>query len=263
MNGYEKSLATANAYFEKWIGDNTESTFQGEAADQIELIDRKINWSIANQQSTAELQKQKQSVIKNPNDPEEWEIDDQNERIKIAEMMGVKIPKDLDPEILDDLVGQRRIWQERLKNTEPPAFEYTLQNQVSSFLAIEKSEGKAEQTYNKVVNRINRIKNTTTETIINGKPATITILSESMDVRNINTTTVDQFYVWVKSNYESPRKVFGFFRRLLKHMIEREVIDPIANLNCKRSLARLLTGVVFWMISFGGHHGTYFKIGAS
>ncbi len=224
----DRSRRSANEHFERLIliSNLTHHQQSPEAVDQIALINQKIKWSVTNQQSTATLDRQKQSIIDSPNINDDWIDDDVSESVKTFEnLTGVKVPNDIDPEIAQHYFGDRKNWQERLKAIEPVETEFNLLAQTEKFLTLEEDRILKPKTYMDLRNWITRM--------ITAKIDDTQILHPEMDTRTINKDTVDNVYRWVKQ-YKTGSKAWGYFRRLMTHLVERDCCELPSNLHSRQ-----------------------------
>ena len=228
----ERSRNVANEYFETLLVTlklGQQEQLSSEAIAQIDHLNHQIQWSIAHRKPTDGLEQQKQSILANAADSDNWDQNDLSESISIAQQFGIEIPKDLDPDIANHFFGDRRLWQERLKDSEPIEREFQLLSQAKKFLALEKERINKRLTYVDLKNWIMRIISATRS--VEGK--TIVVLSPQMDTRKIDKQTVDDMYLWTK-NHGTGSKVWGFFKRLMMHLVERNCCELPPNLLSKQ-----------------------------
>ena len=106
---------------------------------------------------------------------------------------------------------------------------YQLKANSKRFLELERAKNRKPRTYGELSESI--------EAIITTKYKGNAILYPEMDVRKIDKTTVENFYLFlrVESKREpgQQKKQFGFFKRLVRHLFTAELIDLPRNLDNK------------------------------
>jgi hypothetical protein len=227
----ERSRRAANDYFKTLLLQlklDQQQRLSDEAIERINQLNRQIQWSIENRQPTLVLQSQKQSVVEHRNS-DLWEDEDLTSSIAIAEQFGIQVPDDLDPTIAKHFFGDRQIWQERLRNSEPVEDEFILENQAGKFLALEEKRIIKHKTYSDLKGWITRM--ISANLLDNGNE--IAVLSPQMDTRKINKQTVDDMYLWLKQ-FSTGSKAWGYFKRLVTHLVERDCCELPSNLHSKQ-----------------------------
>ena len=227
----EKSRQAANSYFATLmlqLSLDHRQKLSDEAIARINELNQKIQWSVVNRQPTDVLEKQKQSVVENRNS-EDWENDDISKSIEIASLFGLDVPDDLDPLIAQQYFGDRRVWQERLKNTEPVEHEFKLSIQAQKFLALEEKRINKPKTFMDLKGWIMRM--ISAKRLVDAND--IVVLSPQMDTRQINKQTVDDMYLWLQQ-FSTASKAWGYFKRLMTHLVERDCCELPSNLHSKQ-----------------------------
>lgn len=104
---------------------------------------------------------------------------------------------------------------------------YHLEANAKRFLELELAKSNKARTYGELSESIT--------SIINTKYKRQVLLYPAMDVREISKTTVENFYLYLrKESKREPtqqKKQFGFFKRLMRHLFQAELIDLPRNLD--------------------------------
>jgi integrase len=112
----EASWRAANAWWTKKLAELEVGRVEEPHpfTETIALLSKKRDWAVRN----GDMELAKELSIKIEEAERLTEADDEpiewpSENIRIAELFGINIPSDLDPEVAQHFFGDRRIWQER------------------------------------------------------------------------------------------------------------------------------------------------------
>lgn len=188
-----------------------------EKLEAIQSIDRLIDWAASNDPAEVlRLKEKRQAIEKSATDsiplPDQEVIE---ERLQLAAMFGIHVPEDTDPTILQDIFGDRRINQDRLKRHHKVKEEQTVGYALDLFL--EQLRLKQEPgTYSEVDHALRAIPEG--------------VWSRETDVSTISQKTVLAHYGWLAGLNLVPgshNKRLGFFRRFVTWLYEQHMIETL------------------------------------
>lgn len=178
-----------------------------ERAEQLDALAQKIEFA-ANEapELVNNLEAVKQQVLSEP--PGELVLDDASvigENLELAQLMGIVVPPDVDPAVLQHFFGDRRHWQERLKRNRTTATNKTVGYQLERFLDEQRHRQKP-HTYKELARNLRRLLKTN-------------VWAAETSVDSIDEQTVSRHYLWLVSQDFAPsrhNKLLGFFRRFVE-----------------------------------------------
>lgn len=215
----EQSLSVANEYFESLL--NPLPALTPEAESELLKIESRLKWAQEHQKDDEiqELTTQKEQIENNHFDETKWPDDPELEQnIKVAKMFGISIPKNVPSEITKHFFGSEQIWQDRLADQPAIEREFSLQHHAKQFIELA-SKSQSAVTNDELKSWINRF----TEH-----------LGNQIDVRKLNKDHVTKIYFYVlDQDVYDGGKVFRFFKRFIRYLIEQELTTPPNNLDSK------------------------------
>jgi integrase len=181
-------------------------------------LDRKIDYAANNApELLPDLKATRKAVMDEP--PGEIVLDDDatiSANLKAARLMGIVVPPDTDPTILQHLFGDKRLWTERLSNSRKTEKNKTVGFQLNNFLEeIQSSQKPA--TYREVALYLR-------ETL------TTDVWSAETAAEKVDEQTVSRFYKWlIAKNFSSGQhnKVLGFFRRFVSWLDTQNLLNRL------------------------------------
>ena len=198
-----------------------------EKKEALADVERKLKYAANHApELLADLKKAKTEIEKTQ--PDETVLPDQamiNQNLEIARMMGVDIPDDLDPIIVQHLFGDEQLWQERFLRSNLVEKIRTIGHNLDLFLAEQRLRQKP-ATHDELAEYLKKL------TEDSGVWATQT------DVNTINEQTVTAHYLWLTGkNYGAGQhnKLLGFFRRFIVWLwSQKQITDLPRNLKAKK-----------------------------
>lgn len=180
-------------------------------------IDRKIKYAKAFAPDLeAGLQSARGAILASP--PGDSPLPDEEEierKIKLAELFGIRVPDGCDPMVLQEIFGDRRLWQERFVRAGLVEHQKTLGVCLEEFL----NEARLKQkpaTYKEM------------ERYLRGLTEKSGLWTSLTDVTTISEQTVRDHYKWLKSRSYSAgthNKRLGFFRRFVSWLWREKKIE--------------------------------------
>lgn len=158
--------------------------------------------------------------------PDEVVLDDEaviEQNLEIARLMGVSVPEDLDRTVLQQIFGNRRLWQERFKRASFVEKQKTIRHNLDKFLAEQRLRQKP-ATHDELAEYFKKLTEASN------------VWAEQTDVATINEQTVTDHYIWLTSKNLGPgqhNKRLGFFRRFILWLWEQKQLDELPR-NLKR-----------------------------
>ncbi len=209
-----------------WLVKRAELATATVELEQQELLDTlKLKMDYAANKSPGllqNLQMTKDTVLAEV--PGEIVIDDAEavaENLKIAELLGVTVPPDLDPAFMQHLFGDRRLWQERLSKHQLTETEKTLGHQLDKFLEELRTQ-QAPKTHIEIRHYLRGLLGTE-------------VWAAQTNIETIDEKTVTRHYAHLIAMDLAPvshNKYLGFFRRFVNWMYASAAI-PREPLNLK------------------------------
>jgi integrase len=107
-----------------------------------------------------------------------------------------------------------------------------VQRHLDRFLALEKVRCRTAATYGNLADCLRKFALGISLPAKGGMPARL-VFSGEMDVAKINEATVADFYLWLRGNsgYVGQRKLWGYFRRFIRHLGSNRIIPMPLNLD--------------------------------
>ena len=214
----EDSYQAANAWWEKKLAETRVRKIDEERREALTEIERKI--SFASQHAPDLMCDLKDTKAQIETEiPGEVVLHDDAEiqhNLEIARLMGITIPEDLDPKVLQHLFGNQRIWSERLQRAGIVAKQKTLRHNLSKFLQVQQIRQQP-ATHKEMAAYLNGLLETP-------------FWAPDTDIATINEQTVTSHYLWLSSKkygWRQHNKVLGFFRRFVFWLWQEKVIDDI------------------------------------
>jgi len=202
----EGSYQVANEWWRKLVASLGVKTIDPERMDALSDLDRKIDYAANNAPDLLlALKETRQAILDEP--PGEIVLDDDGtiaDNIKTARLMGISIPKDTDPLVLQHLFGDRRLWDERLSRSKAVEKNRTIGVQLDLFLDEIRPTQKP-QTHNEMASYLRELQNTK-------------VWSKETDANTVDEQTVARHYAYLTAQnykYGPHNKYLGFFRRFV------------------------------------------------
>lgn len=215
----EESYPYANEWWRKKLVElgQDSSELDPDKLSAIQLVDRLIEWAASNEPTQVASLREKRKILEQ-SDVDSLPLIDQEvieERIQLAGMFGIQVPKDTDPTILQDIFGDRRIHQDRLKRHRKVKEEQTVGHGLDLFL--EQLRLKQEPaTHQEIDDKLRAIPES--------------VWSRETNVGTICEQTVLNHYRWLAGQKLSPgahNKRIGFFRRFVGWLYEQRMIETL------------------------------------
>lgn len=215
----EGSYLLANEWWRKKLAELSQSSpnHEPEKLEAIQAIDLLIDWAASNDPAEVlRLRAKRQAIEKS--EPGNIPLPDQDvieERIQLAALFGIHVPEDTDPIVLQDLFGDRRIHQDRLKRHRKVSREQTVGYALDLFLEnlrLKQEPG----THQEISDRLRDIPEA--------------IWSRETNVATISEQTVLAHYRWLAGLNLVPgshNKRLGFFRRFVRWLYEQRMIESL------------------------------------
>ena len=214
----EDSYQAANAWWEKKLAEIQIRKIDEERREALTEIERKISFAsqhapdligeLRNVKARIETEIPGQIVLEDDADIQQ--------NLEIARLMGITIPDDLDPTVLQHLFGNQRLWSERLQRAGIVAKHKTLNHNLSKFLK-EQQIRQRPVTHKEMAVYLNSLLETP-------------FWTADTSVETINERTVTEHYLWLSSKkygWRQHNKVLGFFRRFVDWLWREKVIDDV------------------------------------
>lgn len=220
----EESYQRANGWWSSQLAKLMVPTIAPERLEAVNDIARKIDYA-ANYQPelVPTLEAVKREILAEP--PGEIILDDAStiaRNIQTARLMGVVVPPDLDPTILQHLFGDRRLWTERLSRVQKTEKNKTIGYQVERFLE-EQRHHQSPSTHKDLANHLRRL-------------MTTPVWAKETSVETIDEATVSRHYTWLMEQHlvsANHNKNLGFFRRFVQWLWESGLLADLPR-NLKR-----------------------------
>ena len=212
-----ESYQAANDWWSKTVAELTVRKYEPEQAEKLANLKIKMDYAANNApELLADLkatEKQIQESLPSDADLISDDHDTIQENLQIAEMVGITVPEDTDPTVIQQLFGERRVWQDRLKNHSTTVNNKTVGYQLGEF--IEENSRKKPQTFGEIQQYLDMTLDTP-------------IWSRETSIDTIDTETVRRFIKWLNAKEYEPsthNKVLGFFRRFVSWLDNHELIE--------------------------------------
>jgi integrase len=196
-----------------------------EKQEALDDIARKIDYAANHApELLPALKETREEILREP--PGEKVLDDETTvaaNLETARLMGITVPPDTDPVVLQHLFGDRRLWNERLNKTHKTAKDKTVGYQVEKFLDEQRHHQKP-ATHKEVAAYLRRLAENSN------------VWSAETNVETIDEQTVARHYVWLVSHNYTPKahnKVLSFFRRFVEWLWSNGLLEKLP-LNLKR-----------------------------
>jgi integrase len=215
----EDSYLYANDWWRKkllGLGQTTPE-LDPEKLKAIQIVDRLIDWAASNDPAEVPKLREQRKAIEQ-SDPDSLPLLDQeviDERVQIAAQFGIHIPQGTDALVLQDIFGNRRIHQDRLKRHGKVKEEQTVGYCLDLFL--EQLRLKQEPATHQEINDLLRA-------------IPESVWSREMNVEAISEQTVLGHYRWLAGlnlGAGSHNKRLGFFRRFVVWLYEQRMIENL------------------------------------
>jgi integrase len=201
------SYQAANEWWRSQLATLNAPNVDADQAEDVESLTRKIEYA-ANEapELVASLEATKKQLLSEA--PGEITSDDDSviaENLELARLMGVVVPPDLDPTVLQHIFGNRRIWQERLRRHRRTEANKTVGFQLDRFLDEQRPQQKP-ATHRELAAYLKRLLKTK-------------VWAADTNVETIDEQTVTRHYMWLVSQKFVPsrhNKLLGFFRRFVE-----------------------------------------------
>ncbi len=220
----EGSYQAANDWWQSQLARLRVETIDPERAEQLDALALKLSYAANHApELVPALEATQQHIRQEP--PGEIILDDDTtirKNLDMARMMGIVVPPDLDPTILQQLFGDRRLWTERLSRVRKTEKDKTISYQLDKFLTEQRQQQKP-ATHKELALYLKRLMSTE-------------IWTAETSAETIDEQTVTRHYTWLLSQkFSSARhnKVLGFFRRFVEWLWSNKVLADIPR-NLKR-----------------------------
>jgi integrase len=223
----EESYQAANRWWRQKLAEISLPVISAQKREVLAEIDRKLKYAANHAPDLVEGLKKAKARIEERS-PAELILSDQaviEQNLETARLMGITIPEDLDPTVLQQLFGDRRLWQDRLKRANLVEKHRTISHNLNKFLAAQRIHQKP-ATHDELAEYLKKL------TEDSG------VWTDLTDVATINEQTVTAHYLWLSAkNYGAGQhnKLLGFFRRFIYWLwTEKQIEELPRNLKYKQ-----------------------------
>lgn len=212
----ERSQHFANEWWEKKSVELARKQTDPEKSQALEDIQRKLAWATINApKELAGLRQVEKEIKTQP--PTEIILSDQesiSRNLQVAQLVGIEVPPDTDPIILQHFFGDKRVWEERLSNSKSIERRLTLAHQLAAFFLQERQRLKP-QSYKELRDHFELLSQH---------------LGPQLDCSQFNEQTVNSHYLWLAGKTWSAagkNKRLGFFRRFVSWLWTTKVLENV------------------------------------
>ncbi len=217
----EKSWEKAAAHFARIEAELAVAVLEPGAQSAIDLLERKLQFAKINRHvESDELESAIEKIERDHHSIDGFDTDPTLEKtLGTFRLLGGVVPDGLDSEQLSQIFGSGKLWRDRLRNQKQVESVFTLTEQVSKWLELEKNRGIEHKTYLEYKTRSKDI---------------ISTLGEQFDCREINTETVTQMYrFYLGAKIQKKRNGFRIFKRFVRILVENDICGLPKNIDSK------------------------------
>lgn len=212
----EGSYLRANDWWLKKLAQLDVQRIDPERQEILDAIQTKLDYAANHApELVEELQATREAALTEvPGEIVASDADVIRDNMEIARMVGVVIPEDLDPEFAQQWFGDRRLWQERLKNHRTTETNRTVGFQLEKFLEEVKLSQKP-KTFLEFSSYLRSTLGTD-------------VWTAETSVDNVDEQTISRHYHWLANRNLVPvshNKYLGFFRRFVGWLYSSGLID--------------------------------------